>query len=261
MEPDGASAPSAWAEAEYRALRRIQSFVPTFTPLALAVHYLVLEEFLVPLFASCVWLISHSKFVSLCTFIAINNIFNSFIKWIVQRGRPAWCRRGGVINVRGAWEKDLSFPSGHTQFLSGTAMAACALFELPAYSSTAAMLFGLFVGTTRNYLGVHFCTDTLIGWAIGVALGSLWGAYDPYSQLLRRADPWLSFVATTTLCAGLLLALLLVLALVPPVPEKEKRRWLHNATATLPPETRDALQAGGEAHRGSLSRLGSSHPY
>ena len=86
-----ASAPSAWAEAEYAALRRIQSFVPALsTPVALIIHYIVMDELLIPAFASCVWLISHSKSVSLCSFIATNNIINSVIKWIVQRGRPAW---------------------------------------------------------------------------------------------------------------------------------------------------------------------------
>lgn len=48
------------------------------------------------------------------------------------------------------------------------------------------------IALTRNYLGVHWCSDTLTGWAIGSLSGVLWGLLDPYELLLRRQDPWLS---------------------------------------------------------------------
>jgi undecaprenyl-diphosphatase len=94
-------------------------------------------------------------------------LLQEWLKLVVARPRPAlWPRLVDVIG--------LSFPSGH-------ALASATFFPLlararalthegrAARAYAAAVLLALFVGFGRLYLGVHWPSDVLAGWAIGAA--------------------------------------------------------------------------------------------
>lgn len=73
-----------------------------------------------------------------------------------------------------------SYPSGHTMmssviYLSLSAMIAHLqdLKRLKIYSISIALIVTFLVGVSRIYLGVHYPTDVLAGWAIGLA----WAAF------------------------------------------------------------------------------------
>ena len=171
---------------EYSALRAIQKLSPrVLTPLSLAVHYAVLEPVIVLAVAPLVWLTSLRKVTSVVLFFCFSNNVNAMLKWAVQRPRPAWRSppaTSGVRNVRGAWEKDMSFPSGHTQFFTGLATCLALEFDGGPRSIAAALAVGAVAGFTRNFLGVHFVTDTTVGWALGAALAALWHEADPFGS-------------------------------------------------------------------------------
>jgi len=87
------------------------------------------------------------------------------IKLIVDRPRPHF----GPWPVKVA---SLSFPSGHAANSMMTFLAL-ALIAVPArfraIAVTAAVLLSLLIGATRPYLGVHWPSDVVGGWAFGIA--------------------------------------------------------------------------------------------
>ena len=92
-------------------------------------------------------------------------LLNTIVKHAVGRIRPdLW--------VSIAPETTFSFPSGHAMQSMSVAVALI-LLAWPTRARAAALLGGalfvLLVGTSRVYLGVHFPTDILAGWAASAA--------------------------------------------------------------------------------------------
>lgn len=227
---------------EYKALRKIQK-LPSLLPFSLMVHYSLLPKVITPLLALIVWLNSLPRGASLITFVCANDCLNTALKWAVQRPRPRWYSSelsDGLIASCGAWEVDLSFPSAHTMFFAGLASCACTLYGWPM---AAAAGFGASIGLTRNFLSMHWPSDTLAGLVLGGALGFVWGKFDPYAMLLAAGSPLLSLAAASLFTLGLLTLMLATRQLVPPVGAGERAQWFANALQSLEPEQREAVIA------------------
>jgi undecaprenyl-diphosphatase len=90
-------------------------------------------------------------------------------KSIFLRARPS-----GMGN---AFEGTYSFPSAHATTSSAVCFAvAYLLYREGEVSGTAALvgaaLICLIIGVSRIYLGVHWTTDVLGGWCLGIAIGA-----------------------------------------------------------------------------------------
>ncbi len=86
-----------------------------------------------------------------------------------------------------------SFPSGHAM-VSAVAYLTIGTLLARAHKKrstkiivmTYAIILTLLIGISRVYLGVHWPTDVLAGWALGAAWAALWWLLA--WQLQRRGD-------------------------------------------------------------------------
>jgi undecaprenyl-diphosphatase len=101
---------------------------------------------------------------------------NTLLKAYFERGRP-------TVVPHLVEEHSLSFPSGHSMVGAAaylTLGALCAQVLTPrrekVYVVGLAVIVAVAIGISRVYLGVHYPTDVLAGWAAGAAWAILcWG--------------------------------------------------------------------------------------
>ena len=118
---------------------------------------------------------------------ATDQISSHLLKPLVHRPRP--CRAeaaiAGVKNHGAHCSSSGSFPSSHAFNIAGLAVFLALRHRKWAVP---AALIAIGVGYSRVYLGVHYPSDVLGGWAMGSAMG--WGAARLAARLDRgRAAP------------------------------------------------------------------------
>ena len=113
--------------------------------------------------------------MALC--IAVSDLTCYQIKEITGRVRPHHSLPGTRYQDAGVWKarpadfttdkrSGSSFPSSHA-----SNAAAATLFLYAGWRRKALWLVPLAIGFSRVYVGKHFPTDVLAGWAVGLAVG------------------------------------------------------------------------------------------
>lgn len=113
-------------------------------------------------------------------FLLINVGINSVLKILFHFPRPYWY--SGDVIAYGA-ESSFGLPSGHAQ-TSVVVWGTIAHYIHKWWVWILAILMMLLIGLSRIYLGVHFPSDVLFGWLIGIVV--LW-------ILLRLENPFLTW--------------------------------------------------------------------
>ncbi|WP_303983427.1 phosphatase PAP2 family protein [Niallia circulans] len=122
-----------------------------------------------------VLLLWKKKYALVIFFISTNGfgaLLNTLLKWFFKRERP------DILPV--IIEKGYSFPSGHSMgsliFFSSCAYLCIHLLKSTGKKVLAyiiACFFILLIGTSRVYLGVHYPTDVVGGYSIGIAYSAV----------------------------------------------------------------------------------------
>eukprot|EP00929_Paragymnodinium_shiwhaense_P096388 TRINITY_DN57963_c0_g1_i2.p1 TRINITY_DN57963_c0_g1~~TRINITY_DN57963_c0_g1_i2.p1 ORF type:complete len:396 (-),score=31.54 TRINITY_DN57963_c0_g1_i2:32-1219(-) len=241
---DDEDAFASWQQFEIKLLLWIQSCRPWLTPPALFVHHLVSLEVVSPVLAGMVWLTSLPEAASTIACICVSQAVNTTIKWCFQRPRPLWFLplSSGVVNMEGTWQGDYSFPSSHGQFFAGFVFCAAGVYQILLRWYPALVFLVVLSGLTRNYLGLHWCSDTLVGGCLGSLIGLVWGAHDPIPWLMNTSDGVLSAIIATFVIVCLVSMLQLARGLVPSVDECRFGEWHLNAVASLPEDLREKAE-------------------
>jgi membrane-associated phospholipid phosphatase len=120
---------------------------------------------------------------------------NFLLKLLFHRDRPTFSWSPGAVN-------DYSFPSGHSMnslvFYLGLALVTWTVFgrRLGTAVLSAGLVIVLLVGISRVYLGLHYVSDVIGGYAAGliwllvatVAMRALWNALGPSLPFASRTD-------------------------------------------------------------------------
>jgi membrane-associated phospholipid phosphatase len=134
---------------------------------------------------------NREKLILLFSAVAGGALLNLLLKNIFQRTRPA---------IPGAYMVDtgFSFPSGHTMIslvfygmVAYLALSSVKNNKWKALIITGALVICVLIGFSRLYLGVHFLTDVLAGWAAGglwLAFCILWDLWQQNRILLKLAS-------------------------------------------------------------------------
>jgi hypothetical protein len=154
--------------------------------------------FVVPLIY---WCIDAKAGIKLGLFLMVNGGINDTLKVAFHGPRPYWYS----AKVK-ALSSEITFgiPSGHAQN-AVVVWGVLATWLQRKWISVAAVAMILLISLSRLYLGVHFPTDVLAGWLVGILL--LWG----FIRLEGKVESWFR---RHTLIQQILTVLAISLALI-----------------------------------------------
>lgn len=130
--------------------------------------------------------------------ITSGTLVSSLLKWFFARPRPDLVPHAMVVYTQ-------SFPSGHAMLSAVVYLTLGALLartqaepKVKAYLLLLAVALTLTVGVSRVYLGVHWPTDVLAGWAGGACWALLWWGITIWLQSSGKVEPPSVSVASPT---------------------------------------------------------------
>ncbi|HEX2979410.1 MAG TPA: phosphatase PAP2 family protein, partial [Anaerolineaceae bacterium] len=131
-----------------------------------AFTFLGQEEFFMLILPALYWCINPGLGIQVGALLMLSTSINGYFKMAMHGARPYWFN---TAVKPGVFETSFGMPSGHAM----NSMSIWGLIGSFLKSTRGKVLAGLvilFIGLSRIYLGVHFTSDVLVGWALGAVL-------------------------------------------------------------------------------------------
>ncbi|MDR1400396.1 MAG: phosphatase PAP2 family protein [Treponema sp.] len=190
-----------WGINLIKAIQIIES--PGITALMKAISTLGSVMFYLPILLWLFWCIDEKKGIR-CVFLCLlSAALNIFMKNLLKQPRPFNFEPALGL----AFESDYGIPSGHAQVsLTFWGFLASCWFRAGTNARqrwlvwVCAIGIILLIAFSRLYLGVHFPTDILAGWLLGVLVLILYRVLEPLiSNVLERGGTRARILSATTL--------------------------------------------------------------
>ncbi len=141
-------------------------------------------EFFLLVLPALFWLVNRRLGMQMAFMLFVSIWLGSVLKLAFHGPRPYWI--ADAIQLLSDPEPTFGMPSIHT--LNAVVMwAILAHYLQRAWAWAGAILLALLAGVARIYLGVHFPTDVLVGWLLGLLLVLGWQQWhDEISGWLGR---------------------------------------------------------------------------
>lgn len=194
-----------------------------------ALSFLGTEEFFLLMLSALYWCFDALLGIRISLLLLATNGLNALFKLVFAAPRPFWFdARVQALSS----EASFGLPSGHAQ-TAASVWGLLATAVRARWVKVIAILLILLIGISRIYLGMHFATDVLAGWLIGLLV--LW-------LYLRLEKPTIAWLKPKSLFYQLGIGLITSLGLIaaglilraflsgwqPPA------EWVANATADIP---------------------------
>lgn len=152
----------------------LQTGTPGFTNLMALVSLLGVPEFYLVVIPFILWCYDKKLGMRILFLLSISTVANILLKILFHTPRPYWIN--GKIQAL-ASEPTFGMPSGHAQ--SSLVFLGCLGAYFKKRYVWAICITGILLASVaRLYLGVHFLTDILTGWAVGFLILLLFMRYE-----------------------------------------------------------------------------------
>jgi membrane-associated phospholipid phosphatase len=187
-------------------IRAVQSVHgPVLDTIFEAITFLGEEDFFFVILPLILWCVDFAFGARLAFFFLFSTCLNSVAKGLIDHPRP--CDLDPQVKLHD-YTGRYGLPSGHSQS-AVVLWGAIASYARKRWIWAVAILLMVLIGFSRIYLGVHFPTDVLGGWTIGVMLLAV------YIFLVPRIEVWLKSAGLAVRLA-LVVIIPLVLVLIYP---------------------------------------------
>lgn len=187
------------------------------------------EQFFLLIAPAIYWCINSQIGLRLGIYLSLTAGVNSILKIIFHTPRPYWYdTRVAAL----AGESSFGIPSGHSQSAVVVWGSLAASIGKRWLGFLAGLLI-ILIGLSRIYLGVHFPTDVLVGWLIGIILLWILIKIEPrVLSWLRRSN--LSTQISAAFIVSILLILIAWLARLALGDWSVPSAWIENAAKAFP---------------------------
>lgn len=193
-------------------IEALQSFAKNLQPVWIAITFLGDQTFYMLFMPLIYWCVDALVGLRIGVMLLLSGFSNGFLKMIFKSPRPYWVSDRITAGVE---HNSFGLPSGH-------AMNSASIWGWTAHESgrtwvkwVAAVLVFL-IGFSRIMLGVHFISDVLLGWLVGLLL--IWLFARNLDSLRKNLSkmPLKGLLAMALLSSGLMVLLPVLIKVLSP---------------------------------------------